>query len=270
MNVIKRILSLIAAAVIAVGLFAAVPEVAYAAGSIYSLSALNGGSVLDPDNNPVAVGAKIPNGSILNATDFHSCDIYIDGVCVDTLYKPGHVQYTLTQDLCLAEADGSGTSGHFYFTSVAPSQNDDDAPAASGHKKVKAAQPEHTHNYVYTVITAPTEDINGEAADICSCGDSKNHVVLPQIDVIMTNRLTQISQAKAGQTITLKMGMTNNLPKWFMAKIAEKNDVNFKIQIQYEHQNYEISIPRGTAVDLNEEWYGPEKLMSLYATQRMN
>ena len=75
-----------------------------------------------------------------------------------------------------------------------------------------------------------------------------------------------INAAKAGQTVTFEFGEWNSFPKSFMEKIAAKSmeGVTFVFHYKWNHEKQEITIPFGTAVDTQFDWYGPAKMAELY------
>ena len=75
-----------------------------------------------------------------------------------------------------------------------------------------------------------------------------------------------INAAKAGQTITFEFGEWNSFPKSFMAKLVDKSaqNVTFVFKYKWNHKLQTITIPAGTPIDLNFDWYGPAKMAELY------
>ena len=57
-----------------------------------------------------------------------------------------------------------------------------------------------------------------------------------------------------------------SFPKAFMEKIAAKSmeGVTFVFHYKWNHVKQEITIPFGTAVDTQFDWYGPAKMAELY------
>ena len=49
-----------------------------------------------------------------------------------------------------------------------------------------------------------------------------------------------------------------------MEKLASRSDLTIKLQFEYQHKQYELTIPAGAKIDTECDWYGPLKLCSLY------
>ena len=75
-----------------------------------------------------------------------------------------------------------------------------------------------------------------------------------------------INAAKAAQTITFEFGEWNSFPRSFMEKLVSKSaqGVTFVFHYNWNHKKQEVTIPAGTPIDLNFDWYGPVKMAELY------
>ena len=126
----------------------------------------------------------------------------------------------------------------------------------------------HTHNFQWQTITAPSTDADGLEGEVCTiCGATRNTQSLSAYGYALNDYATpMINAAKSGQTITLEFGEWNSFPKSFMEKLVEKNgqNVTFVFHYKWNHQKQEITIPAGTPIDLNFDWYGPAKMAELY------
>lgn len=124
----------------------------------------------------------------------------------------------------------------------------------------------HTHNYEYQVLKAPSVDADGEEGEVCTiCGATKNIQPLSAFAYALYEyAIPMINSAKPGQTITFEFKEWNSFPKAFMEKIAAKNDVTYVFHYNWNHQKQEITIPAGTPIDLNFDYYGPAKMAELY------
>ena len=137
-----------------------------------------------------------------------------------------------------------------------------DSPQSSG-----SSTSAHTHNFQWQTITEPTKDTDGLEGEVCSCGATRNTQKLSAYGYALNQYATpMINAAKAGQTITFELGEWNSFPKSFMEKIATKSmeGVTFVFHYKWNHVKQEITIPFGTAVDTQFDWYGPAKMAELY------
>ena len=129
------------------------------------------------------------------------------------------------------------------------------------------SSPAHTHNFQWQTIIAPTKDADGLEGEVCSCGATRNTQPLSAYGYALNDyAVPMINAAKSGQTITFEFGELNSFPKSFMEKLVEKNgqNVTFVFHYNWNHQKQEITIPAGTPIDLNFDWYGPAKMAELY------
>lgn len=129
------------------------------------------------------------------------------------------------------------------------------------------SSPAHTHNFQWQTITEPTKDADGLEGEVCSCGATRNTQPLSAYGYALNNyAVPMINAAKSGQTITFEFGEWNSFPKSFMEKLVEKNgqNVTFVFHYKWNHQKQGITIPAGTPIDLNFDYYGPAKMAELY------
>ena len=134
-------------------------------------------------------------------------------------------------------------------------------------KPNSSSTPAHTHNFQWQTITAPTKDADGLEGEVCSCGATRNTQLLSAYGYALNEYATpMINAAKAGQTITFEFGEWNSFPKSFMAKLVDKSaqNITFVFHYKWNHVKQEITIPAGTPIDLNFDWYGPAKMAELY------
>ena len=130
-----------------------------------------------------------------------------------------------------------------------------------------SSNPTHVHKFVWQTITAPTKDADGLEGEMCSCGAVKNTQPLSAYVYALNEYATPIiNSAKSGQTITFEFGEWNSFPKSFMAKLVDKSaqNVTFVFKYKWNHKLQTITIPAGTPIDLNFDWYGPAKMAELY------
>lgn len=128
----------------------------------------------------------------------------------------------------------------------------------------------HIHNFVPCIIIYPTKEIDGLEGEQCSCGAIRNTQPLSAYAYVLNEyAASMINAAKPGQTVTFEFGEWNSFPNSFMEKLAAKSaeGVTFVFHYNWNHQKQEITIPAGTTIDLDHDYYGPAKMAELY---RMN
>lgn len=127
--------------------------------------------------------------------------------------------------------------------------------------------PAHVHKFEWQIITNPTKDTDGLEGEMCSCGAMRNtEKISAYAYSLYQYAMPMINRAVSGQTITFEFGEWNSFPKAFMEKIAAKSmeGVTFVFRYKWNHEKQEITIPFGTAVDTQFDWYGPAKMAELY------
>ena len=131
----------------------------------------------------------------------------------------------------------------------------------------KSSPAAHTHNFRWQTITEPTKDADGLEGEVCSCGAVRNTQLLSAYGYSLNEYAApMINAAKPGQTITFEFGEWNSFQKSFMAKLVDKSaqNVTFVFKYKWNHKVQTITIPAGTPIDLNFDWYGPAKMAELY------
>ena len=127
---------------------------------------------------------------------------------------------------------------------------------------------EHVHNFEWQIITPATKDRDGVEGEVCSiCGARRNEQPLSAFGfALYSYALPMINSAPKGQTVTFEFGVWNSFPKNLMERIAAKSaeGVNFVFRYEWNHVKYEVTIPAGTQVDLQFDWYGPAKMNEIY------
>lgn len=123
----------------------------------------------------------------------------------------------------------------------------------------------HVHNWQHGVITPATEDTEGVEGDYClECDATRNISTIPCTYAIMDNRIQQIEWASPSKISVLEMKTLCSLPKYFMQMIDQKKDCDFTLRFTYEKKHYELYIPAGTEFEHDLDWYGPEKLLTMF------
>ena len=113
----------------------------------------------------------------------------------------------------------------------------------------------------------PSIEADGLEGEMCSCGATRNTQPLSAYVYALNEYATpMINVAKSGQTITFEFGEWNSFPKSFMAKLVDKSaqNITFVFHYKWNHVKQTITIPAGTPIDLNFDWYGPAKMAELY------
>ncbi len=131
--------------------------------------------------------------------------------------------------------------------------------------------PAHEHSFIWQTITEPTKDADGLEGEVCSCGAIRNTQPISVFGYLLNDYAPSlINAAKPGQTITFEFGEYNSFPKSFMAKLVDKSaqNVTFVFHYKWNHVKQEITIPAGTPIDLNFDWYGPAKMAELYGANK--
>ena len=130
-----------------------------------------------------------------------------------------------------------------------------------------ASAPTHVHSFTWGTIIEPTIEHDGLEGEVCSCGAVRNAQPLSAYGYALNEYATpMINAAKSGQTITFEFGEYNSFPKSFMEKLIVKSaqNVTFVFEYKWNHKLQTITIPAGTPIDLNFDWYGPAKMAELY------
>ena len=161
------------------------------------------------------------------------------------------------------EMIGTISLGNTQIIDIIPIRN----KSVSPNEPCSGTNPAHVHKFEWQVITEPTKDTDGLEGEMCSCGATRNTQKLSAYGYALNEYATPlINKAVAGQTVTFEFGEWNSFPKSFMEKIAAKSmeGVTFVFRYKWNHEKQEITIPFGTAVDTQFEWYGPAKMAELY------
>ena len=124
----------------------------------------------------------------------------------------------------------------------------------------------HEHHYEWRTISEPSEMCDGLEGEVCTICGAYGHVegISAQRYLFAGYVDTKINAAKPGQTVTFEFGEWNSFPKYFMQKLANKNTVNYVIKFKRNHKPVTVTIPAGTPIDLQFDWYGPDKMIQLY------
>ena len=174
-------------------------------------------------------------------TDDFSHDGLMHGIEVDKTY---HGDRTLTHcTLC-------------YFGEL-PVANTSGAPA-------------HVHSFTWQTIYEATPNSDGLEGEVCSCGATRNTQTISAMDYAINKYADRmIKAAKPGQKITLEFGEFNSFPRYMMEKVAARmnENITFVFKFKQNKKMQTVTIEPGTAIDLQYDWYGPDKMKELYGAE---
>ena len=161
----------------------------------------------------------------------------------------------------LMDMDGkyTGIKITYYFTVGAPASGSSTLTLTDSHA--------HVHNFQYGVIYPATKDADGLEGEMCACGAVRNTQPISAMAYALYDYAPPlINAAKPGQTITFEFGEWNSFPRSFMEKLVSKSaqGVTFVFHYNWNHKKQEVTIPAGTPIDLNFDYYGPAKMAELY------
>ena len=141
---------------------------------------------------------------------------------------------------------------------------------SSGSNSGGSSTPAHTHSFTWQTITEPTKDSDGLEGEVCSCGATRNTRTISAMDYAINKYADQmIKAAKPGQKITLEFGEFNSFPRYMMEKVAARmnENITFVFKFKQNKKMQTVTIELGTAIDLQYDWYGPDKMKELYGAE---
>ena len=124
----------------------------------------------------------------------------------------------------------------------------------------------HEHNFEWRTLEEPTKLRDGVEGEVCTICGEYGHIegITAQRYIFGAYVDSLLNSAKPGQTVTFDFGEWNSLPKSVMQKLANKSGVNYVIKFKKNHKPVTVTIPAGTPIDLQFDWYGPDKMIQLY------
>lgn len=141
-------------------------------------------------------------------------------------------------------------------------------PPTPSPKPMTQSVPEHTHDWVEGVVYEATPISDGLEGTYCrTCGTVRESHPISAYEYSLNDYAEpKINAAKFGQDITFDFGEWNSFPKSFMEKLVAKSaqGVTFVFKYKWNHKLQTITIPAGTPIDLNFDYYGPAKMAELY------
>ncbi len=130
--------------------------------------------------------------------------------------------------------------------------------------------PTHEHNFTWQTIYEATPNSDGLEGEVCSCGATRNTQPISAMDYAINKYADQmIKAAKPGQKITLEFGEFNSFPRYMMEKVAARmnENITFVFKFKQNKKMQTVTIEPGTAIDLQYDWYGPDKMKELYGAE---
>lgn len=191
--------------------------------------------------NPYKI-STMETGVFLNISDLESRSIYVNNDTEKTVYMYGECLDS-PADVCFADKESEYEGFSVPITTIDVGYNWNWSLSSSdttARVTIQMSAPVPPDN------TQPTSEYNYNPWD---------DYATPMINA-----------AEAGQTITFEFDEWNSFPKSFMAKLADKSaqNITFVFHYKWDQVEQEITIPAGTTIDLNFDWYGPAKMAELY------
>ena len=132
------------------------------------------------------------------------------------------------------------------------------------------SSPAHVHTFTWQTICEATPNSDGLEGEVCSCGATRNTQPISAMDYAINKYADQmIKAAKPGQKITLEFGEFNSFPRYMMEKVAARmnENITFVFKFKQNKKMQTVTIEPGTAIDLQYDWYGPDKMKELYGAE---
>ena len=132
------------------------------------------------------------------------------------------------------------------------------------------SSPAHVHTFTWQTICEATPNSDGLEGEVCSCGATRNTQPISAYDYAINKYADQmIKAAKPGQKITLEFGEFNSFPRYMMEKVAARmnENITFVFKFKQNKKMQTVTIEPGTAIDLQYDWYGPDKMKELYGAE---
>ncbi len=128
----------------------------------------------------------------------------------------------------------------------------------------------HVHSFTWQTIYEATPNSDGLEGEVCSCGATRNTQPISAMDYAINKYAEDtIRVAKPGQKITLEFGEFNSFPRYMMEKVAARmnENITFVFKFKQNKKMQTVTIEPGTAIDLQYDWYGPDKMKELYGAE---
>ena len=139
-----------------------------------------------------------------------------------------------------------------------------------GSDSEKSSSLAHVHNFTWQTIYEATPNSDGLEGEVCSCGATRNTQPISAMDYAINKYADQmIKAAKPGQKITLEFGEFNSFPRYMMEKVAARmnENITFVFKFKQNKKMQTVTIEPETAIDLQYDWYGPDKMKELYGAE---
>lgn len=124
---------------------------------------------------------------------------------------------------------------------------------------------ENGHLYEWGNWYQVSKEENGIKVYQCiKCGHILEKDLIPAYAYTCLTESEHVLKTPQNDSVICEMGRWNAYPKWFFEKLATRPDVNITLKFLYQNKQYTVSIPAGTKIDTECDWYGPMKICSLY------
>ena len=125
--------------------------------------------------------------------------------------------------------------------------------------------PSDEHNFVYKIIREPSRFTDGLEGEVCThCGQTRNEHKISKIEYIMKQVWEEADKPASDGKTVFECGELNSFSQKFMEKLAAKNDITYVFNYIWNDNEYSVTIPAGTVIDVSCDWYGPAKMLELY------
>ncbi|MBQ9333323.1 MAG: hypothetical protein IJS12_03210 [Lachnospiraceae bacterium] len=150
-------------------------------------------------------------------------------------------------------------------------------PAAKNESKEEEdglQLPPHEHTYTWIKTRETTEEVDGEWAYICECGDAKYRIPESGIFAFIKNSIDKIEKAPKGSTVEIKTSRWLVINKAVVDAISGRPDLTVKLSYLeggFKGDRLITTIPAGTDLHpyLDEKGYvGFLYLKTLFPTER--
>lgn len=204
----------------------------------------------------------VNNGYVYSATDQFNikneyCNEFIivnDGISNVTLYEHW--------------GENNNTTYHFTAYTFDLSNYNYHIECRAGSKEIFITKTDKAceHIFVERVTKEPTCDSDGIKEIYCEkCGYIQGSLSVSSFGYSLDYYADEIDKASnKEQPIVFDFGVWNSFPKWFMEKIAANNNKSYIFKYKWNNEQQSVTIPRGTIINLDCEWFGPAKMKELY------
>lgn len=120
------------------------------------------------------------------------------------------------------------------------------------------------------VIKEPTETEDGIVGWFCEkCDEKLYEEYMSSYAYFLKSVVEKINKAEPGSTVEINSKVWNSLSQDVMLAMAARRDINIVMTLRYQHEDYNYTIPAGTAIDTADKYYGPMYLGQLYGMTKV-